>query len=232
MRHIVLCLILSACASSPGREPPASPAPSLVPSDALVPFASPESMTRLERSRHKADFFVLANHFEGQQHGGLCGPTSAVIVLNALRIDQAAELPVDQSAVPEPFRAQIPPKYDPYFHRYTQRTFFADPRVAAVKSEAAFYGTPSGPDAKPDPGMQLRQLHGILVALGVDSTLRVLDASITDDAARKEIADNLGRPATTSSSTTTARCSARTAAATSRRWRPGTRPRTRSSCST
>lgn len=189
----VACLALVACASDPVVTRDDTPA--LPPSnDALVPFASQESATRLERSRHKADFFTLANHFEGQQHGGMCGPTSAVIVLNALRVEHADDLPVDRSAVPEAFRAQIPPKYDPFFRRYTQRTFFDDPRVSKVKSEAAFYGAPASPDAKPDPGMQLRQLHDILVALAVDSTIRVVDDRLSDEVARREIVDNLGRP--------------------------------------
>lgn len=187
------CLALTACASTPSAPHDVTPA-TAPPSDALVPFASEESATRLGRCHHKADFFALANHFEGQQHGGLCGPTSAVIVLNALRVDRMGDLPVDRSAVPELYRAQIPPKYDPFFHRYTQRTFFDDPRVNKVKSEAAFYGTPSGPEAKPDPGMQLRQLHDILVSLGVSSDIRVVDDRLSDEVARREIVDNLGRP--------------------------------------
>jgi len=151
------------------------------------------AVERLDGAEAKVDFFTLANHYEGQEHGGLCGPTSAVIVLNALRVDAPADdKPVDRSAVPAQFAANIPPQYDPYFHRYTQRTFFADPRVSAVKSEATFYGTPTA-DGKRDPGMQLRQLHEILRALGAESTIRVVDDAVTDDAARAEIVENLGR---------------------------------------
>jgi len=192
MRKLIGFLFLASCASSPvnGRDA-AVPEP---PSGELVPFAGEVSAQRLARSGHKTDFFVLANHFEGQEHGGLCGPATAVIVLNALRIDHAADLPVDRTAVPEAYHATIPPRFDPFFHRYTQRMFFADPRVAAVKSEAVFYGAPTGPEGKRDPGFQLRQVHDVLRALGLESTLRVLDASVSDADARRELIDNLARP--------------------------------------
>ncbi|MCC6624453.1 MAG: phytochelatin synthase [Deltaproteobacteria bacterium] len=187
----LLALGLAACASSP----PAAPGPAAsTPSDVLVPFASEESAARLERSRHKADFFALANHFEGQIHGGMCGPTTAVIVLNALRVARAEGLPIDRSAIPERFHAQIPPRFDPFFARYTQRGFFDDPRVAGVKTEEVFYGAPPAPGDKPDPGMQLRQLHAIFVAYGLESTLRIVDDRMDEAAIRRELMDDLARP--------------------------------------
>jgi hypothetical protein len=197
---IVLVALLAACkknedhgpapAPAPLRELPAPTAPR---SNELVPFTSDESIERLDRAEAKTDFFRLANHYEGQEHGGLCGPTSAVIVLNAMRVDLPPDgKPVDKTAVPAQYAANIPPQYDPYFHRYTQRTFFADPRISAVKSEATFYGAPTA-DGKRDPGMQLRQLHEILRAIGAESTIRVVDDKLTDDAARAEIVDNLAR---------------------------------------
>jgi hypothetical protein len=201
MRKLIAAVaLLAACkgnveedrsAAKPAPVP--EPAKAAPPSQELVLFATEESMHRLDGAEAKVDFFRLANHYEGQEHGGLCGPTSAVIVLNALRVDAPPDdKPVDRSAVPAQFAANIPPQYDPYFHRYTQRTFFADPRVNAVKSEATFYGTPTA-DGKRDPGMQLRQLHEILRALGAESTIRVVDDTLTDDAARTEIVENLGR---------------------------------------
>lgn len=184
---IVLVALFAACKEDIEGDPKPRPA------QELLPFASSESVERLDRADAKVDFFRLANHYEGQEHGGLCGPTSAVIVLNALRVDAPPDgKPVDRSAVPAQYAASIPPQYDPYFHRYSQRTFFADPRVTAVKSEATFYGTPTA-DGTRDPGMQLRQLHEILRALGAESTIRVVDDTVTDDVARREIADNLAR---------------------------------------
>ena len=126
---------------------------------------------------------------------GMCGPTSAVIVLNALRADAPPETkPSDPALFPDKYRQGLPPGLDPLFHRYSQQIFFRDPRVEAVKPEAAFYGRPSAPGAKPDPGLQLRQLHDILVALGLDSTIRVADEHLRDDLARQELAANLARP--------------------------------------
>jgi len=195
-----LLVIVGCKESAPDRAAPA-PAPTAkaaVPattpqaSNQLVPFAAEESVHRLERATAKVDFFTLANQYEGQEHGGMCGPTSAVIVLNAMRVDEPPEgKPVDATSFPATYRANLPPGFDPTFHRYTQRAFFADPRVTAVKSEATFYGTPTAA-GKRDPGMQLRQLHDILRALGADSTIRVVDDQLTDDAARAEIVENLG----------------------------------------
>lgn len=190
---LALGLLLGACASTPDPSPAPAPAPPADP-DALVPFTAPESAQRLARSRHAVDFFPLANHFEGQIHAGMCGPATAVVVLNTLRAHAPEALPVDRSTIPERYHDKIPPRFDPFFKRYTQRAFFADPRVSAVKTEDAFYGAPAGPDAQPDPGMQLGQLHGIFTALGLASELRVLDESLDDAAARAEILANLARP--------------------------------------
>lgn len=199
----LLSVFLStACAgrhSAPAAEPAAPSAPAArqaaaTPAgDALVMFASDESMRRLERSHHKVDFFRLANQFEGQEHAGMCGPTTAVIVLNTLRGDAPdADKPVDRSAVPEKYLARMPPRFDPLFHRYTQRAFFQDPRITAVKSEDRFYGAP-GPDGKPDPGIQLRQLHDILVALGVKSEIHVVADDTPEEQVRAALVGNLAR---------------------------------------
>jgi hypothetical protein len=164
-------------------------------SDELVYFSTDESMRRLERSTHKVDFFHLANQFEGQEHGGMCGPTSAVIVLNTLRVPSDAEKPAYRAGFPEkyaPILDKLPPGRNPIFERYSQREFFSDPRVAGVKSEDRFYGAP-GPDGKPDPGMQLRQLHDILLALGLTSEIHVVTDATTDALVRADLVANLGR---------------------------------------
>jgi hypothetical protein len=139
------------------------------PTPVLVPFASAESMSRLERSRHKVDFFSLANHFESEQNVAMCGPASAVIVLNALRADnEAMARPKDPSLFPAEFESNLPKELDPIFSRYTQGVFF-DERFTAVKPKAVFFGSP-GKDGKRDPGMQLRQLHEVLLLHGLDSS--------------------------------------------------------------
>ena len=177
-------------------SPPSTGTPtSATASDELVLFSTDESMRRLERSRYKVDFFRLANQFEGQENGGMCGPTSAVIVLNTLRVPSQEEKPAYTSGVPEkyqPMLAKLPPERNPVFRRYSQRGFFADPRVTGVKPEERFYGAP-GPDGKPDPGMQLRQLHEILIALGLQSDIHIVTDATSDDLVRADLIDNLGR---------------------------------------
>jgi Phytochelatin synthase len=62
----------------------------------LVPFSSHEGLARLARSTAKIDFPVLANQFEAQSNPAFCGPTSAAIVLNAVR-GRSTDLPRDWS---------------------------------------------------------------------------------------------------------------------------------------
>jgi hypothetical protein len=194
--HRALCalvLLLTACAGAQSTPQAAAaapaaaaspPAPPAEPTDELVRFASEESMRRLS----------LANHYEGQQNAGMCGPTSAVIVLNTLRADAPKDgKPIDPSLFPAEYAKRLPPHIQPLFRRYSQGVFFDDPRVVAVKSKDRFYGGTARPDQKPDPGMQLRQLHDIFTALGARSTLRVMDDSWDDQRARAEILDNLAR---------------------------------------
>src|SRR4030066_231190 len=60
----------------------------------LVAFASEEGMARLARSPAKVDFPALANQFEAQSNSLFCGPTTAAIVLNAVRA-RSPDLPRD-----------------------------------------------------------------------------------------------------------------------------------------
>ena len=158
---------------------------------APVAFASPEGIARLERSKAKIDFFTLADHFEAQQNAGLCGPTTAVIVLNALRVDnQKIEKPIDKTAVPAEL---TPPKgFDPYVHRYTQRAFF-DEKLFQVKPLAVYYGKPPADGQRPDPGLQIRQLAKVLTLYGLDVQVHIVDDKLDAAAAKREIVDNLGR---------------------------------------
>jgi len=157
----------------------------------LVPFASEESMVRLDRATEKIDFFTLANHFESQENGGMCGPTSAVIVLNALRANNPAiEKPTDPTTFPAEYAKNLPPTYQPIFHRYTQNAFFDD-KFESVKPRAVFFGTPDAQGNR-DGGLQLRQLHGILVANGLASEIHIVDDQAKLEAVRKDLRTNLG----------------------------------------
>jgi len=172
--------------------PMTAPARGAAPADpGLVTFAAPESIKRLERSRHKVDFFHLANQFESQGNKAFCGPTSSVIVLNAVRMgNDAVSKPQDTSLVSAEDRKVLPPGFDPLFHRYTQNNFF-DEKVQEVKTRSEVFGLPRGEGAKSDGGIQLRQLAGMLAAQGLDVKLRVLDDSLKDTTLREELTRNL-----------------------------------------
>jgi hypothetical protein len=158
----------------------------------LVPFASEESMIRLDRAADKVDFFTLANHFESQQNGAMCGPATAVIVLNALRVNNdAIEKPTDPTLFPAEFAANVPPTYQPLFDRYTQKEFF-DEKFESVKPRAVFFGTPDAQGNR-DGGLQLRQLHAILLAQGLASEIRVVDDQAKVDTVRSDLRGNLAR---------------------------------------
>jgi len=88
---------------------------------ALVSFTEPESIKRLERSKHKVDFFHLANQFESQGNKAFCGPTSSVIVLNALRVNNdAIPKPEDPRLIPLPRPRRVEMEFDPLFQRYSE----------------------------------------------------------------------------------------------------------------
>jgi hypothetical protein len=181
-------------AAAPPKGPPFGPPPDAKAAAALVPFATPESVKRLERSTAKVDFFHLANHFESQQNLGYCGPASSTIVLNALRADDTTiQKPRDQALFPAEYRKMLPPGLDPVFARYTQSTFF-DEKTATVKTRDQFFGKPKAPGAKPSPGLELRELAGILAAHGLATELRVADDKLTDETIRRELTANLASP--------------------------------------
>jgi len=157
----------------------------------LVNFAEPESMTRLGRSRYKVDFPRLANQFEGQTTKTFCGPTTAAIVLNALRSgNDRIRKPEDPALLPADVRKQLPPGVDLLYHRYTQNDLF-NATADAVKTRNEVLGQPHTPGGKPDPGLQLRQLHEILRANGLDSGLRIADGTLSDETIRQELKANL-----------------------------------------
>jgi hypothetical protein len=178
-------------AATVARSTPLAP---VVAAPALIPFASAESIARLDRAAAKVDFFRLSNHFESQVNLGYCGPTSATIVMNALRADNAKiAKPKDPALFPAEYRASLPPGLDPVFSRYTQSTFF-DAQTVGVKTRDQFFGKPKAPGAKPSPGLELRELHGILQAHGLAVDLRVADDKLTDEQIRRELIANLSAP--------------------------------------
>lgn len=194
MRYTVATVTLFVALSAFGQgaaAQDAKPAKTATPAVQLVEFQSAESQRRLARSSAKVDFFRLVNEFEPQMNMGTCGPTSAVIVLNALRGRSDARRPVDRSAFPEDRRKLLPPGFEPVKPRYTQRSFF-DERFAAVKPFARFYGEQDEAGER-DPGMQIGQLHQILERHEVDATLRIVTAELPAKEVKAELIANLER---------------------------------------
>lgn len=171
--------------SASGVQTPAS-------TPTLVAFASKESQNRLTRSQAKVDFFELAGEYEAQMNAGTCGPTSAVIVLNALRPQTDARRPVDRTAFPEERWKMLPAGWSPVKPRYTQRAFLVDERLTAVKSFERFYGE-KDESGQRDPGLQLEELYKILVLNGLDVTLGIVTDETTDAEVKKAMIANLKR---------------------------------------
>jgi hypothetical protein len=157
----------------------------------LVNFTEPESIARLERSKFKVDFFHLANQFESQSNKAFCGPTSSVIVLNALRVgNESIQKPQDPALLREEDRKLLPPGFDPLFQRYTQNNFFSA-ETQQVKSREQVFGKPRAEGEKSDAGIQLRQLAGMLQAQGLEVQVRVVDEKLTNAAIKSELKQNL-----------------------------------------
>jgi hypothetical protein len=162
----------------------------------LVLFSSDASLTRLARSKARANFAALSMQFEPQTNNALCGVASGVIVLNALRMRDAgiekprARFPNDEAA------ARIWTVTDTiYARRYTQTNLFDIPAVQAVKTLSEVVGLPGVPGAAPNPGLDLDELGAVLRATGVRArTVHADEPRWSKAAARQEIIDALGTP--------------------------------------
>jgi hypothetical protein len=163
---------------------------------ALVEHGSEEGLARLARSRHKADFAALSNQFEAQSNKMFCGPTSATIVLNALRSGpgKAATRPLDRSAFAPQLFHNLPEGMEPLYPRYTQKTFFnaETDRIKTMEEVLGATGTAHVGD-KPDFGFQLRQYRAALAAHGLDAELRIADEAVDDEQIKAELVRNLSQ---------------------------------------
>jgi hypothetical protein len=156
----------------------------------LVPFSSDDGLARLARSDAKVDFPVLANQFEAESNGAFCGPTSAAIVLNAVR-GRSPDLPRDHSRLHPEDLQYIPSAYDPALPRFTQDNVITKGR----KTRAQVLGEPvtvNGKEIK-DFGYQVRQLDEMLRANGLSTRLTIVDDGKSEQDIRAELVDNLKR---------------------------------------
>lgn len=157
--------------------------------DELVAWNSTKGITRFEESKHKVDFYTLSNHFETQSNGLFCGPTTATIVLNALRLGKSKNLPKDSSVLTTSERKNLPAKMDPTLEKYTQKNIF---KVKGAKPLEWVLGKKV--KEKRDFGFQLRQLNELLSAHHLKSTLRIADGTLSDEQIKKELITNLSTP--------------------------------------
>jgi hypothetical protein len=164
-------------------EPPLSELP--------VSWRSREGLERLQGVRHIGDFQQLANQFEPQKNDILCGPTSAIIVMNALRgRGRNAQVPEDSATLPEGAADYLPAGFNPFYRRYTQDSFFnAD--TDSIKTRLQVYGQPMPDSGLPDYGLQLRQLYLMLLAHGLEVQVRVVDDDRPSSAIVRELIDTL-----------------------------------------
>ena len=164
-------------------------APAAVASD-LLPFASDEGLARLSRSDARVNFPALANQFEAEYNGAFCGPTSAAIVLNAVR-GRSPDLPRDKSRLRADDMKYLPAGVDPGLPRFTQDNVLDK----GPKTRAQVFGEPvtvGGKQVK-DFGFQLRQLDALLKANSLNTRLVIVDDSKPVDDVRADLVRNLKR---------------------------------------
>ena len=193
-------LVVGAWASAARAETAAAPAGAravtVVPgrvagSSPLVAWSSPEGLSRLDRVREKRGFAKLANHFEPQQNKLYCGPASATIVLNALRLGgERFRKPEDRRLFDAAAARYLPPGFDPVFARYTQETFFTL-ATDTVKTRLQVHGEPRPGTTTHDYGLQLRELDAMLRAHGLSTALRIVDDVMTVSRTRAELSSAL-----------------------------------------
>jgi phytochelatin synthase len=158
------------------------------PVQALVVFNSNEGLARLGRAAAKVDFPALANQFEPQSNIAFCGPTTAAIVLNAVR-SGSRDLPRDHSRLyPQDLR-YIPSGFDLTVPRYTQDNVITKGR----KTRSQVLGEPVTVDGKQvrDDGYQLRQFDELLRAHDLVTRLVVVDDKKSEEEVRADFVENL-----------------------------------------
>jgi len=157
-------------------------------SQGLVVFASEEGLARLARSPAKVDFPVLANQFEAQSNYLFCGPTSAAIVLNALRA-RSADLPRDRGRLHAEDLRLI--SSDVVIPRYTQDNVI----TKGPKTRAQVMGEPMTINGKQvrDFGYQLRQLDELFKANALHTRFVIVDDKKSEKEIRSDLVANLKR---------------------------------------
>lgn len=154
----------------------------------LVSWSSEEGARRLARAQQKVDFFPLANNFQSQTDKLLCGPTTAAIVLNALRLN--TERAPFTTLLTDFTRTADTQTFEPRLRKYTVNSFFSA-EVNRIKTLPQVYGAQI--EGRTDYGLQLRQLHRMLEAHRLQSTIRVVSNDLEEQTIKDEMVQNLGQ---------------------------------------
>lgn len=183
--RIAFALLLAAAQLPPAFALDSAPS-SIV--QVLVPFSSDEGLARMARSTARVDFPALANQFEPQSNAAFCGPTSAAIVLNAIR-DRGADLPRDRSRLHAEDLQYVPSNFDLSIPRFTQDNVI----TKGQKTRAQVLGEPLTTNGKQiqDFGYQLRQLDEMLRANGATTSLTIVDGKKSEHDIRNDLIENL-----------------------------------------
>ena len=163
-------------------------------------WGSPEGISRLEQSKYKTDFFKLANHFESQHNKIFCGPTSAAIVLNSLRVRNGKlQIPEDKTLLSQADLQYLASKtWSPFFARYTQNNVFQhSPKsrelvlgeILLDKQGKVIVNSKGKP--KKDRGFQLHQLGELFKNHGLSTQVRVVNQDLDRELIKKEMIENL-----------------------------------------
>lgn len=187
LTRLVLAVLLAATLATPVLARDEAPATD---AQGLVTFASEDGLARLARSSAKIDFPALANQFEAQTNAMFCGPTTAAIVLNAVRT-RSSELPRDRSRLRADDLRYIPGTIDPVIPRYTQDNVI----TKGPKTRAQVMGEPITVDGKQikDFGYQLRQFDELLKAHALHTRLVIVDDKKSEKEMRTDLVENLKR---------------------------------------
>ena len=154
----------------------------------LVAFASDDGLARLARSPAKVDFPALANQFEAQTNFLFCGPTTAAIVLNAVRA-RSPDLPRDRGRLRAEDLRHL--SGDAVIPRYTQDNVI----TKGPKTRAQVMGEPMTIKGKQvrDFGYQLRQLDELFKANALRTRLGIVDDRRSEKEIRTDLVENLKR---------------------------------------
>lgn len=186
---LALLLSLGACAQTGVVNAPVAPllpASATVANTPLVSFASEDGMARLARTPARGDFAPLVNQFEAQSNTIFCGPTTAAIVLNALRPEAAVR---DGRRLAEQDFRYLPPGAEIAVPRFTQEGVIAK----GLKTRAQVLGEPMpvhGKEIK-DFGYQLRQFDEMLRANGLVTRMVVVSNEKPEGEIRADLLANL-----------------------------------------